>query len=93
MESLVGRSSTRERTGARSIGWISTRFGETGEQLDGRRARGVLNPCARESKTPFRGFLRDKLIPDHGLFFSFVGQQGATNGQDLWGAFQGCTGL
>ena len=47
----------RERQGAlsvaeslvASIGWVRTRFGERGEELDHRRARGVLNPCARES--------------------------------------------
>ena len=32
-----------------SIGWVRTRFGEGGGQLDRRRARGGLNPCARES--------------------------------------------
>ena len=46
-ESLVGRSSTRKRTVASSSGLVSTRFGEGGGQLDGQRARGVLNPCAR----------------------------------------------
>ena len=29
---------------------VSTRFGEGGGQLDRRRARGGLNPCARESQ-------------------------------------------
>ena len=33
-----------------SIGWVRTRFDEGGEQLDRRRARGGLNPCARESQ-------------------------------------------
>ena len=32
------------------IGWVRTRFGEGGGQLDRRGARGGLNPCARESK-------------------------------------------
>ena len=31
------------------FGWVRTRFGERGGQLDRRRARGGLNPCARES--------------------------------------------
>ena len=31
------------------IGWVRTRFSEGGGQLDRRRARGGLNPCARES--------------------------------------------
>ena len=26
---------------------------------------------------------------DHGLFSSYEGQQGAANGQDSWGVFQG----
>ena len=30
--------------------WVRTRFGEDGGQLDHRRAREMLNPCARESK-------------------------------------------
>ena len=49
-ESLAGRSSTRKRTVARSIGRVSTIFCKDGGQLDRRQARGVLNPCARESK-------------------------------------------
>ena len=31
-----------------SGGWVGTRFGEGGGELDRRRARGELNPCARE---------------------------------------------
>ena len=27
------------------------------------------------------------------MFSSYEGQQGAVNGQDSWGVFQGCTGL
>ena len=34
-----------------------------------------------------------KAISDHGLFSSYEGKQGAANGQDSWGVFQGCTGL
>ena len=49
-ESLVGCGSTRNFTVARSIGLVSTISGESGGQLDRRRASGVLNPCARESK-------------------------------------------
>ena len=37
------------------------------------------------------GFLRGRLIPDHGLFSPYESQQGAANGQDFWGVFQGCT--
>ena len=44
------------------------RFGEVGGQLNRRRARGVLNPCARESKARTGRFLREKLMSDHGLF-------------------------
>ena len=54
-----------------------------------RRARGVLNPCARESKAPTRRFLREKLISDHGLFYSYKGQHGAANGQDSCNVFSG----
>ena len=60
---------------------LRTRFSEGGGQLDRRRARGGLNPCARVSKARTGRFLRDKLIPDHGLFSSYEGQQGAANGQ------------
>ena len=58
------------------------RFGKGGRQLDRRRARGVLNPCARESKARTGRFLREKLMSDHGLFSSYEGQQGAANGQN-----------
>ena len=81
----------RERQGAlsrrawqRSIGWVRTRFGEGGGQLDRRRVRVVLNPCARESRARTGRFLREKLISDHGLFSSYEGLQGAANGQDSW---------
>ena len=92
-ESLVGRHSTRQCTVAGSIEPVNTRFDEGGGQLDRRRARGVLNPCARESKAPTGGFLREKLFSDHGLFSSNHTQQGATNGQDFCAFFQGCTGF
>ena len=48
--------------------WFNIRFSEGGGQLDRRRARGVLNPSARESKARTGRFLREKLISDHGLF-------------------------
>ena len=57
------------RAWQRSIGWVRTRFGEGGGQLDRRGARGALNPCARESKARTGRFLREKLISDHGMFF------------------------
>ena len=53
----------------------------------------MLNPCTREPKVRTGSFLKAKLISDHGLFSSYEGQQGVTNGQDSWGMFQGCTGL
>ena len=86
-ESLVGSSSTRKGTMARATGRVSTRFSESGGQLDRPRTRGVLNPCARESKARTGGFPRGKLISDHGLFSSYEGQQGSANGQDSCGIF------
>ena len=53
----------------------------------------MLNPCARVSKARTERFLREKLISDHGLFSSYEGQQGAANGQDFWGGFQGSRAL
>ena len=91
--SLVRRSSTCNRTAARFIGRVSTRFGEGGGELDRRRARGVLNPCARESKERTGRLLREKLISDQGQFFSYEDQQRAANRKYSWGFFQACTGL
>ena len=89
----------RERQGAlsrrawwRSNGWVRTRFGEGGGQLDRRRARGVLNPCARESKPRTGRFLREKLMSDDGLFSSYEGHKERPTGK-IRGFFQGCTGL
>ena len=62
-------------------------------QFDCGRATGVLDPCARESKARTGRFRTGKLISDHGLFPSYEGQQGITNGQDSWGVFQGYTGF
>ena len=53
----------------------------------------MLNPCARESKVPTGRFLRQKLISDYGLFFSYEGRQGAANGQDSWGVFRDARGF
>ena len=65
----------RERQGAlsrrawwHSSGWLRTSFGEGGGKLDHRRARGVLNPNARESKARTGRFLREKLISGPGIF-------------------------
>ena len=77
-----------------SIGWVRTRFGEGGGKFDRRRARGVLNPCARESKAARTGrFLRETVISDHSLFSSYNGRQGAANGQDSWGSFRNKQGF
>ena len=51
------------------------------------------NPCTRESNAQTGGFLRGKLISDHGLFSSYESQQGGANGQDSRGVFQGCAEL
>ena len=88
-----GREHCRGEPGGALSGGYAPRLGEGGKQLDRRRARGMLNPCARESKARTGRFLRKKLISDHGLFSSYEGQQGTANGQDSWGVFQGCTGL
>ena len=59
---------------------ISTRFGESRGKLDRRRARRVLNPYARESKTRTERFLKViKLISDHGILASYEGLHGAAN--------------
>ena len=88
-ESLVRRCSMRKRTVARSIGRVSTRFGEGGEQLDRRRAREAQIRCMRQPWAQTgRFFLRIKLVSGHGLFFSYEGPQGVSNGLDHWGVFR-----
>ena len=83
-----GRVAARERQGALSrrawwfsIRWVRTRFGEGGGQLDRWRARGGLNPCARESKARTGRFLREKLISDHGHFSSYEGHMERRTGK------------
>ena len=71
---------------------VRTRFGEGGGQPDRRRARGGLNPCARESKARTGTFLREKLMSDHGLFSSYEGHK-ERNGQDSWGFFKDAQGF
>ena len=78
---------------ALSGGYAPIRFGEGEGQLDCRRARGVLNPCARESKARNGRFLREKLMSDHGLFSFYEGEHGAANGQDSWGFFRDARGF
>ena len=46
-----------------------------GGQLDRRRARGGLNPCAREPQAWTGRFLRGKLMSDHGHFSSYEGHK------------------
>ena len=52
----------------------------------------MLKPCVRESKAARLGrFLRRKLSPAHGLFFSYKDQQREAKGWDSWGDFEGYT--
>ena len=53
----------------------------------------MLNPLCARNKARTGMFLREKLTSNRGLFSFYEGQQGAANGQDSWGVFQGCTGL
>ena len=62
-------------------------------KAEGRRARGVLNPCARDSKARTGRFLREKLMSDHTAFFL---PTRATRGGErtrFVRVFQGCTGI
>ena len=89
-----GREHFRGEPGsALSVRWVRIRFGEDGGQLDRRRARGVLNPCAREPKAQTGRFLRGKLISDHGLFSSYEGQHRAAKEQDSRGFFRDAQGF
>ena len=75
-----------------SLGWVRTRFGEGGGQFDRRRARGGLNPCARESKARTGRFLKEKPMSDHGHFSPYEDHKEWQTG-NIWGLFQGCAGL
>ena len=86
-ENLIGCRGTRKGVAARTIGRVSTIFGEDG-WLDRGRAKGVLNPRARESKARTGRFLERKLISGFGQISSYESQPGAANGKDSWGAFQ-----
>ena len=77
---------TREAGSTVSIVWVRTIFGEGGGQLDRRRARGGLNPCARESKARIGRFLREKLMSDHSHFSSYEGHKERRTGK-IHGAF------
>ena len=79
---FLGRMAARERQGALSrrvwwcsLGWVRTRFGESGGQIDRRRTRGGLNSRTRESRAWAGRFLREKLMPDHGHFSSYEGHK------------------
>ena len=76
---------------ALAIGCVCTRFGEGGGQIDCRRARRVLNPCAQESKARTVRFLMEKLMSDHGLFSSYEGLRSSERARFV-GLFQGWTG-
>ena len=82
-----GREHCRGEPGSALSGGVHTKFGEGGGQIDRRQARGMLNPCARESKARTGRFLRERLISDPGLFSSYEGRQGAANGQEDSGGF------
>ena len=76
------------------IGWVRTRFGQGGGQLDRRQARGGLKPWARESKARTGRFLWEKLMSEYVFFSSsYGGRQGAVNGQDSWGFFKDAQGF
>ena len=84
------RSSTWIRTVVSLIEYVSNRLGEGRRRLDRRRARGVLNPCARESDAN-----REVSEGKANIWSRFVlgSQQGAANGQDFWVIYQGCLGF
>ena len=58
-----------------------TRFGEGEGQLDRGRARGVLNPCARESKARTGRFLRENVTSDYDHFSSYEGHKERRTGK------------
>ena len=80
---------TLHRRGEGGGGGAGIKFGEGIGQLYRQQAKGVLNP----SRVRTGGFLRRKIIHDHGVFSCYESQQGAKYGQDSRGVFQGCTGL
>ena len=82
-----GREHCRGEPGsAQSGGYAPDSAKEGGVQLDRQRARGVLSPCARESKARTGRFLGDELISDHGIFSSYEGHKGRRMGK-IRGAF------
>ena len=87
------RGTLSRRAWRRFIGFVRTRFIKSGEQLDRRRARGVLNPCTRESRSRIGRFMRETLTSDHGLFSPYEGRQGAANGQESWGVSRTAQGF
>ena len=56
-------------------------FDEGGGQLDRRRAKGGLNPYARESKAWTGRFLREKLMSDHRHISSYEGHKERRTGK------------
>ena len=89
VERLIGRLSACKGTVVRSIGFVCTRLREGGGQHDSRRARAVLNPCARESWAPTWRFLREKPISDHDLSSSSENQQRVTNSKSSSAVLRG----
>ena len=57
-----GKERCRREPGSALSSGYATRFGGVGGKLDRLRTRGVLSPCARESKARTGRFLREKLI-------------------------------
>ena len=55
-------------------------------------SQGSNEPLCARIKGAKREVFYGKLISNCGLFSSYEGQQGATNGQGFWGFFQECTG-
>ena len=53
----------------------------------------MLNLCARESKAQTRRLLWEKLMFDHGRFFSYEGLQGVANIDNLCDIFRDAEGF
>ena len=56
------------------------------------QGRGGAGPLFARIKGTNPEVSEEKAMSDHGLFSSEEGKQGAANGQDSWGVFQGYTG-
>ena len=58
------------RAETRSNGQVSARFAKGVGQLDCRRVKGALYPCAGNSKARFKEFLEEKLTSDYHMLCS-----------------------